>query len=146
MKKMMSMLIKTYTKLSRYNNFEDRYNYLRIGGAIGAMTFGHSRYLNQSFYTSALWRALRNDVIIRDDGCDLGVPGYQIFDRIIVHHMNPVTEEDVVEHSDFLLNPDFLICTSRDTHNAIHFGDSSLLPELPIERFRNDTSPWLLKS
>jgi hypothetical protein len=138
------MRIKTYSEMIQCSSFEDRYDYLRIGGAIGAATFGHARYINQSFYTSRLWRSIRDAVILRDDGCDLGIGDRQIFDKILIHHMNPISEEDVYEQSEFLLDPEFLICTSNNTHNAIHFGDASLLPQLPIERTRNDTSPWLL--
>jgi hypothetical protein len=142
MVRMMTMRIKSYSEMIRYRTFEDRYEYLRMGGSIGVSTFGHSRYINQAFYTSRLWRSARDAAIIRDNGCDLGIPDRQIFDKIFVHHMNPITEEDVEMLSDFLLNPEFLICTSDNTHNAIHFGDSGLLQVLPVERFRNDTSPW----
>lgn len=138
------MNIKSYSELCRFNTIEERYRYLRIGGAIGAATFGNARYINQRFYTSRIWRASRDETIVRDLGCDLGVPSYEIFDRIYIHHMNPITEEDIETFSDFLLNPEFLICTSGSTHNAIHFGDESLLPNVPIIRCRNDTSPWLL--
>jgi hypothetical protein len=140
------MSLKTYSELIRYSTFLDRYEYLRIGGSVGAETFGHSRYINQAFYTSHLWRSIRNEVIIRDEGCDLGIPDCQINHRVIIHHMNPISEEDIEHQSDLLLDPEFLICVSRDTHNAIHFGDASLLPQLPIERTMNDTSPWLLHS
>lgn len=139
----MTMNIKSYSQLRRYNSFEARYEYLRMGGSIGIATFGHARYINQGFYTSRLWRSIRDEVIVRDEGCDLGMLDYQIYDMIIVHHMNPITEEDIEIGSDFLLNPEFLICVSGNTHNAIHYGDSSLLPMMPIERTRNDTSPWL---
>lgn len=138
------MNIKSYSGLCRYNSIEERYRYLRIGGSIGAATFGSARYISQAFYQSRLWRASRDETIVRDLGCDLGVLGYEIFDRIYIHHMNPITEEDIETFSDFLLNPEFLICTSGNTHNAIHFGDESLLPMMPIIRTRNDTSPWLL--
>lgn len=137
------MNIKSYSEMRRHHSFESRYEYLRMGGSIGVATFGSARYINQSFYTSRLWRSIRDEVIIRDEGCDLGVPDYQIFDKILIHHMNPVTEEDIETLSEFLLDPEFLICTSGNTHNAIHFGDSSLLPSLPIVRTRNDTNPWL---
>lgn len=138
------MRIKTYSEMLRYNSFEGRYDYLRIGGAIGIATFGSARYINQGFYTSPLWRSVRNEVIVRDGGCDLGSQDYQIFDRVIIHHMNPITEDAIEYESEFLLDPEFLICVSLNTHNAIHYGDSSLLPSLPIVRTRNDTSPWLL--
>lgn len=136
-------MIKSYSEMCRHSTFESRYAYLRMGGEVGRITFGHSRFLNQAFYTSALWRSVRNEVILRDDGCDLGIPDRAIFDRVVIHHMNPVTEEDLDTLSDLLLSPEFLVCVSRSTHNAIHYGDASLLPSLPIERYPNDTSPWL---
>jgi hypothetical protein len=139
---MRAMRIKNYSELLRYSTFEGRYEYLRMGGAVGAATFGHSRYLNQWFYTSSIWRSIRNEVIIRDNGCDLGIDDRQIFDKIVVHHMNPITEDDIDERSPFLLDPEFLVCTSSITHNAIHFGDASILLQLPVERTRNDTCPW----
>ena len=138
------MRLKSYSKLLRCLSFESRYEYLRIGGSVGASTFGHARYINQAFYTSRLWRSVRDEVIIRDNGCDLGIRDREIYDRIIIHHMNPITEDDIDELSDLVINPEFLICTSRNTHNAIHFGDATLLPQLPVERSPNDTSPWLL--
>lgn len=142
MGRMMSMRIKTYSDMIRYSSFEERYGYLRMGGMVGSSTFGHSRYLNQSFYNSRLWRSTRDGLIIRDNGCDLGIPDYQINDKIIIHHMNPITEEDIETLSAFLLDPEFLICVSGNTHNAIHFGDAGLLPTLPVERTLHDTSPW----
>lgn len=138
------MRIKTYSEMLQYATFEERYDYLRIGGTLGIATFGSSRYLNQAFYTSHLWQSIRNDVIVRDNGCDLGDLDREIYGKIVIHHINPITEDDLELMSDFLLNPEFLICTSFDTHNAIHFGDASLLPKLPVERFPNDTCPWLL--
>lgn len=138
------MRIKSYSETIRFSKFEERYDYLRIGGTLGMATFGSSRYLNQTFYTSRLWQSIRNEVIVRDNGCDLGIPGREIYDKIIIHHINPITEDDIEEMSEFLLNPEFLICTCFDTHNAIHFGDASLLPKEPVERFPNDTCPWLL--
>jgi len=124
--------------------FEERYEYLKLGGRIGAATFGSSRYVNQWFYTSSLWRDTRNAVILRDNGCDLADLDREIYDQIHIHHMNPIDEDDIAVHSEFLLDPEFLICTSRVTHNAIHFGDSGLLIQLPPERRPNDTSPWRL--
>jgi hypothetical protein len=138
------MRIKTYSEMIQFPTFEERYEYLRIGGAIGAATFGSSRYLNQWFYRSHEWRNIREYVILRDNGCDLGDPDREICDQINVHHMNPIDEDDLDERSEFLLSPEFLICTARPTHNAIHFGDASLLVQLPVERRPNDTSPWLL--
>jgi hypothetical protein len=138
-----TMSIRTYSELLRYDSFESRYDYLRLGGSVGDTTFGHSRFLNQGFYNSRLWRSIRREVILRDDGCDLGIEGRAIFGRVTIHHLNPITEEDLDNITDFLVNPEFLICVSRDTHNAIHYGDASLLPQLPIERTPQDTSPWL---
>jgi hypothetical protein len=138
------MRIKSYSDMIQYSTFESRYDYLRLGGSVGAATFGHSRYINQAFYTSRIWISIRNEVIIRDNGCDLGIPDREIFDRVVIHHMNPITEDDIDELTHFALDPEFLVCVSRDTHNAIHFSDSNLLPKLPIERTPYDTSPWLL--
>lgn len=136
------MKIRTYSELIKIPTFEERYRYLRLYGVVGKDTFGFDRYLNQLFYTSELWRSVRDQVIIRDNGCDLGLEGYNIFDRIIVHHMNPITVEDLEEASDYLLNPEFLITASLNTHNAIHYGDEKLLIKAPIERSMNDTCPW----
>lgn len=139
---MIQMNIKTYTELSRLSTFEERYRYLRIGGSIGHETFGFDRYLNQVFYRSQKWKSVRDQVIIRDNGCDLGVDGYEIYGRVIVHHMNPITLKDIERESEFLLDPEFLICTVHNTHNAIHYGDENLLIKAPIERSKNDTCPW----
>jgi hypothetical protein len=136
------MRIKTYSEMIQFSTFEERFHYLKIGGAVGAATFGSSRYINQWFYTSKLWRSIRDEVIIRDCGCDLADLDREIYDQIHVHHMNPITEDDIVEHSEFVLDNEFLVCTSRNTHNAIHFGDETLLVQLPVERRPNDTSPW----
>ena len=122
----------------------DRYEYLRLGGVVGDATFGFDRYLNQLLYTSDKWRRLRNEIIIRDNGCDLGVEGYDLYDKIIVHHMNPLTLEEVKAVSDDIFNPEYLVCTSLQTHNAIHFGDQNLLPKTFVERRPNDTCPWKL--
>lgn len=136
------MTIRTYSELSRLTTFKERYQYLRLGGFVGQETFGFDRYLNQVFYKSQRWKAVRDEVIIRDNGCDLGVEGYDIRGRIIIHHMNPITIDDIVRDSEFLLNPEFLICTVHNTHNAIHYGDESLLPSEPIVRSKYDTCPW----
>lgn len=136
------MSIKTYTELSRLPTFEERYRYLRITGRVGEETFGFDRYLNQVFYRSRKWKQVRDQVIVRDNGCDLGVEGYEIHGRIIIHHMNPITLKDIEHESEFLLDPEFLICTVHNTHNAIHYGDESLLITAPIERAKNDTCPW----
>lgn len=132
----------TYSELKRFQTFEERFEYAKLGGTVGESTFGFDRYLNQALYTSSEWRSLRNKVIIRDNGCDLGVDGHDIGKYIIVHHMNPITIEDLDERNEDIFNPEFLICVSRNTHNAIHFGDESLLPKGPVERRPNDTCPW----
>ena len=134
--------IKTYSELSKLKTFEERYNYLKLGGIVGADTFGFDRYLNQMLYTSARWRAVRDIVLVRDNGCDLGIEGYGIYHKPIIHHMNPITVDDILEESDFLFNPEYLITTTHLTHNAIHYGDENLLMKAPVERSRNDTCPW----
>ena len=136
------MIIRTYSELIALPTFEERYRYLRLGGIVGEETFGFERYLNQIFYKSGEWRALRNHIIVRDNGCDLGVDGYEIQGRILIHHMNPITSEDILKRSDFLLNPEYLISTSHNTHQAITYGDESLLIQAPIVRTKNDTCPW----
>ena len=134
--------IRTYSELIKLPTFEERYRYLRIGGRVGEETFGFDRYLNQMFYTSNEWRDIRDHVIIRDNGCDLGIPDREISGRILVHHMNPITVEDVVKRSKYLLDPEYLISTIKNTHDAIHYGDESLLFTGPIERRPNDTCLW----
>ena len=134
--------IRTYSELSKLSTFEDRYQYLRLDGVVGKQTFGFDRYLNQVFYKSERWRQARNFVIIRDNGCDLGIEGHEINGRILVHHMNPLTIDDILGESDYLLDPEFLISTIHNTHNAIHYGDASLLITAPIERTQYDTCPW----
>lgn len=135
-------LIRCYKELKRLKTFQERYDYLRVGGMIGDSTFGFERYLNQMLYSSPQWRKIRDEVIIRDNGNDLGIDGFQIFDHIVVHHMNPITIEQVEEAASEIFDPEYLICCSTRTHNAIHYGDSSLLPQLPLERRQNDTCPW----
>ena len=137
------MSIKTYSELITLPTFEERYRYLRLSGSVGKETFGVHRYLNQLFYQrSQLWKRIRDEVIIRDCGCDLGIEGREIYGRVLVHHMNPIGVDDLLHESDFLLNPEFLICTTHNTHNAIHYGDENLLLRDPIERTKNDTCPW----
>lgn len=137
------MSIKRYSELITLPSFEERFRYLQLNGSVGKETYGFDRYFNQAFYQrSPKWRSIRDHVIIRDCGCDLAMEGYDIRGRIIVHHMNPITFEDIERESEFLLDPEYLICTTHNTHNAIHYGDASLLPQLPIERTRNDTCPW----
>lgn len=135
-------MIRTYEELSMLKTFRERYEYLRLSGKVGEETFGFDRYLNQIFYKSKEWEEVRNYVIIRDKGCDLGVEGYEIYGKILIHHMNPITSADIVRRSDILLNPDYLITTILSTHNAIHYGDSHLFIDMPTERIRNDTCPW----
>ena len=139
---MMSTGTRTYSELITLPTFEERYRYLKLGGRVGEDTFGFDRYLNQIFYTSNEWRDVRDFVIIRDGGCDLGIPDREIHGRILVHHMNPIRQEDILRRSKFLLDPEYLICTIKNTHDAIHYGDESLLILAPIERTKNDTCPW----
>lgn len=134
--------IRTYSELSQLKTFIERYEYLRLNGRVGEETFGFDRYLNQIFYKSEEWKSVRDFVIIRDNGCDLGVEGYDIHGKILIHHMNPILPEDILKRSDYLLNPDYLITTILSTHNAIHYGDDSLLITLPVGRSKNDTCPW----
>ena len=136
------MIIRTYTELSKLPTFMDRYQYLRIGGKVGEDTFGFDRYLNQIFYKSKEWLSIRDYVITRDLGCDLGIEGRDIHKRILIHHMNPITKQDILDRSEFLLDPEYLITTSKITHDAIHYGDESLIYTLPIHRTKNDTIPW----
>lgn len=136
-------MIKRYSELIRIPTFEERYEYLRLLGAVGESTFGYDRIFNQQFYHSAKeWRVIRDYVISRDEGRDLAIPGREIPDRIYIHHMNPITMDDISNSSEFLLDPEYLICTAFETHNAIHFGDKTLLTIDPIQRTKNDTSPW----
>ena len=136
------MSIRTYSELITLPTFIDRYQYLKLGGKVGEDTFGFDRYLNQVFYQSKEWRSIRDYVITRDNGCDLGIPGHEIYGRILIHHMNPITADDILKRSDLLLNPEYLICTIKNTHDAIHYSDESLLITDPIERSKNDTCPW----
>lgn len=136
------MSIRTYSELITLSTFEERYRYLRIGGRVGEDTFGFDRYLNQIFYKSDEWKDVRHEVIVRDGGCDLGIKGREIYDRILIHHMNPISLEDIIRRSDFLLNPEYLICTIKSTHDAIHYGDESKLFLGLTERKANDTCPW----
>lgn len=135
-------VIKSYDALILLDNIEDRYNYLRIGGGVGHETFGFDRYLNQGFYQSAEWKRVRDEVISRDNGCDLGLEGYEINGRILIHHMNPIQPNQIKFFDPDILDPDFLISCSHKTHNAIHYGDENLLPRRIVERRPNDTTPW----
>lgn len=136
------MKIRSWSELRHIDSFEDRFEYLSLKGEVGSETFGYDRWMNQQFYRSREWRQVRSQVIARDEGLDLGVPGYEIFDRVIIHHMNPMTVESL-EHGDSdILDPDFLITTTHRTHNAIHYGDASLLPKALVERRPGDTKLW----
>jgi hypothetical protein len=137
--------IRTYTKLQRISGFESRYDYLRLSNVVGKESFGFDRYLNQAFYRSREWRRIRDIVITRDEGCDLGVSGYDIGGRIIIHHMNPISLEDLEHGEDSVLNPEFLVCASENTHQAIHYGNKEMLPKLPVARYSGDTVPWRIK-
>lgn len=136
------MTIRTYTELMKLQTFEERFRYLKLVARVGEETFGFDRYLNQQFYHSQEWKSIRNEIIIRDNACDLGITGREMNKGIIIHHMNPITKDDLIHQSDFLLNPDYLICVSKKTHSAIHYGDESLLFDGLVERSKNDTCPW----
>ena len=135
-------IIRTYLELIRLETFEERFEYLRLPGIIGRDTFGFDRYLNQMFYESKEWKKLRRDIIVRDKGLDLGIKGYDINGPIYVHHINPLMKEDILNNTEYLLNPNFLICTSFGTHQAIHYGNLDKLPRQLIVRTKNDTCPW----
>lgn len=136
------MMCRCYSELILLPTFKERYDYLRLGGTVGKETFGYDRYLNQILYTSVEWRNFRRQIIIRDNGCDLGCDGFELFSRILVHHINPITAEDVLNRSPIVFDPENVITTSHNTHQAIHYGDETLLPLLPVERSRYDTCPW----
>lgn len=136
------MSIKTYSKLISYRTFEERFQYLKLSGKVGASTFGYDRYLNQMLYQSQEWRDFRRDIIIRDNGCDLACQGYDIRGMIIIHHINPITKEDIINRHPKVFDPENVIATTDRTHKAIHYSDEHLLAVAPIERQRNDTCPW----
>lgn len=136
------MTIKCYSELIELPSFEERYRYLRLSAKVGKDTFGFDRYLNQKFYRSAEWKRIRDMVIIRDNGCDLGIEDRVIHGKILIHHMNPISEKDIQYATDLLLNPEYLICVTHNTHNAIHYGDEDLLVKAPIIRTPYDTCPW----
>lgn len=135
-------MMRTYKELIEFKTFKERFDYLKLNGMVGNDTFGFDRWLNQRFYKSAEWKHIRNFVILRDNGCDLGLAGNDISGKILIHHMNPISIDDIENRSDILLNPDYLICVSHNTHNAIHYGDSDLLLKVPLQRTKNDTCPW----
>lgn len=134
--------IRSYTELRRLDTFEERYHYLELKGVLGESTFGFDRWINQRFYRSQEWKSVRNHVIVRDNGCDLGILGYEIYSGLLVHHMNPISIDDLKHGEEWIIDPNFLITTSLQTHNAIHYGDESLLPRGPIERKAGDTKLW----
>jgi hypothetical protein len=136
------MTIRAYSNLRGLTTLEDRFKYLALHGSVGRSTFGFDRYLNQSFYRSSQWRQVRNHVIVRDSGCDLGIDGYEIHDSVYIHHMNPMTVDDLENYNPSILDPEFLICVTHRTHNAIHYGDLNLLPRLVAERKPGDTKLW----
>ena len=147
MKSMMTTMndcryIRTYSELIELTAFEDRFRYLKLEANVGDATFGFDRYLNQQFYRSNEWKRLRNEIILRDNACDLGILDRELDKRIIIHHMNPITKDDLIHQTDFLLNPEYLICTCHKTHSAIHYGDESILEQVIVERTKNDTCPW----
>lgn len=135
--------IKSYSELCSLETFEDRFNYLKLHGHVGLDTFGYDRYMNQDFYRSTEWKQVRSYIIARDSGCDLGIPDNQIFGSIYIHHINPITPDDITSGTDKLLDPENLICVSLETHNALHYGDNSIVNKNKvIERVPNDTCPW----
>ena len=136
------MMIRRYSELRQLTTFEERYNYLRLSGRVGQDTFGFDRIFNQMFYRSKEWKRVRDIVIARDDGRDLGVEGYELHGRVIIHHMNPINLDDIYNNTEILMNPEYLITTCHSTHNAIHYGTEKLLSRSPVERKRNDTCPW----
>lgn len=136
------MGMKTYSEMVKLSTFRERFLYLQIGGSVGKITFGNERYLNQVFYQSSEWKSIRRRIIIRDNGCDLGCDGYELDSGILIHHIDPITIEDIVSRNPKVFDPDNLICTSHNTHNAIHYGDESLLVMEPQMRLQNDTCPW----
>jgi hypothetical protein len=135
-------MIRTYSELRSLSTFEDRFKYLSLKGTVGEATFGYDRWMNQRFYTSRQWRQVRDQVIVRDRGCDLGIEGYEIHYRIVIHHMNPMTIRDVLHGDDSILDPEFLITTTHVTHNAIHYGDDKQLPRQMVVRSAGDTKLW----
>lgn len=138
----MKKMIRTYSELITLSTFTERFLYLKLDGAIGKETFGFKRWINQEFYHCDEWLRFRDDIIIRDEGCDLGVQGYDIYGSVLIHHLNPITYEDILHRAPCVFDPENVICTQLSTHNAIHYGDENLLILSPVERSRNDTCPW----
>lgn len=135
-------MTKTYHELSQLKTFEERFEYLRMDGRVGESTFGYDRYLNQMFYRTPEWKRARRDVILRDNSCDLGMSDREIHGKVLIHHLNPITKQMILDRDPALFDPNNLICCSHMTHDAIHYGDGSMLPKNPIERTPNDTCPW----
>lgn len=135
-------MIRTYSELIKIPTYADRFDYLNLHGLVGEDTFGFDRYLNQKFYRSKEWRQLRNKIIVRDYGCDMALQGFDIVGKIIIHHMNPITQKSIIDREDYLMNPEYLVCVSLMTHNAIHYGDYELINREIVERKRNDTKLW----
>ena len=139
----MSTMIRYYSELIQLPTFKERFEYLKLSGSVGKATFGYDRYLNQNFYKSREWKRLRDEIIVRDNGCEMGLEGFEIRGRILIHHMNPIVDDDIVNVSDYLMNPDYLICVSHDLHNAIHYGNDDILRAKNFQPRRlNDTCPW----
>ena len=136
------MSIRTYSELILLPTFEERFKYLQLNGRVGDDTFGFDRYINQNFYRSTEWKRIRDLIIMRDNGCDLALEGYEIYGRILIHHMNPITVKDVELSTEYLMNPEYLICVTHNTHNAIHYGDEKFINKSPVVRTKNDTCPW----
>lgn len=134
--------IRSYSELRSLNTFEDRFEYLKLGGGVGRATFGFDRYINQQFYASREWADVRNFVVVRDNGCDLGIPGYEIHVNALIHHMNPMGVEDILHKEDWILDPEFLITTTQHTHNGIHYGKENLYPKVVTQRTPGDTRLW----
>lgn len=136
------MEIRSYSELHRLDSFEERFEYLNLHGVVGRSTFGFDRYVNQQFYTSFEWKNARQKVILRDEGCDLGILGYEIHGNLLIHHMNPMSPEDIIHGKEWIIDPEYLITTTANTHNAIHFGNQNLLPKVVRVRSPNDTNLW----
>lgn len=133
---------RSYSELRKLRTFEERFEYLKMNGEVGRATFGFDRWINQRFYTSYMWKRARRDVILRDNGCDLGISGYEIGGSVFIHHMNPMTSEDIIHSEEWIFDLEYLITTTHNTHNAIHFGDDKLLPKVVLTRVPNDTKLW----
>lgn len=137
------MIIRTYSELMTLTTFEERFKYLQLNNGVGQESFGFDRYLNQNFYRSKEWKSIRNQIIVRDNGCDLGLDDCPIFGKVIIHHMNPIRVEDIIDVTDYLCNPEYLICVSHNTHNAIHYGNEEIIRANKfVERTANDTCLW----